>query len=369
MTLKFTAILLSSVLASASYAADEVTVAGTEIVVPSQAVIQRVVPDSFERAGKYRVRRAALESRLKSFEGKKLKEFTSEIFAGMLTEAIDVAKLGFHVAERLPELTDSIHQDLSALESTLESRNALISWRDLRALTQAVDMYRTPYWKEFQLDMEDLLRKANLQPQVFSAHRYVLKNHEGWKNIEGGWNNFERFSLYEHYSAIEKCSDGLNELIKNKFNEDGEESIANSYETFQKALRDRGMALVYDLSDQRYESDHPRFKIEKWMKAKMKHITLDIFEYGMFKSDHLVFGREKVSRYLEDGTAQNEWYVFNSDWLCINSVRFVERKEVRDDSIEFKPEVKIQDVYEELKTNLENSIQAALEETFEWLTQ
>jgi hypothetical protein len=92
MTLKITALLLSSVLASASYASEGVERSPTEIAVPQQGVIQKAVPDNFERAGEYRTRRASLESQLKSMEGKKLKEFTPEIFADMLTEAVGVAR-------------------------------------------------------------------------------------------------------------------------------------------------------------------------------------------------------------------------------------------------------------------------------------
>ena len=83
MTLKITTVLLSSVLASASYASEGVERSPTEIAVPQQGVIQKAVPDNFEGAGEYRTRRASLESQLKSMEGKKLKEFTPEIFANL----------------------------------------------------------------------------------------------------------------------------------------------------------------------------------------------------------------------------------------------------------------------------------------------
>jgi hypothetical protein len=71
MTLKITTVLLSSVLASASYASEGVERSPTEIAVPQQGVIQKAAPDNF---------------------------------AKMLSEAVGVARLGLEIFGRLSTL-------------------------------------------------------------------------------------------------------------------------------------------------------------------------------------------------------------------------------------------------------------------------
>lgn len=161
MTLKITAVLLSSVLASASYASEGGEVMAMETIQPTSRIVHalpKTIPDSFEGVGEYRARRAALESRLKSFEGQKLKVFTPEIFAEMLAEGVSIAELGIDIFGRLPAIAAKINQQLSELGTKIASKNATIPWRELLLLIQEVDMCRKPYWNEFKFDMDDIFR-------------------------------------------------------------------------------------------------------------------------------------------------------------------------------------------------------------------
>jgi len=133
--------------------------------------LRKTIPDSFEGAGEYRSRRAALECRLQSMQGKKLKEFTPpEVFAKMLAEGVSVAELGMDIFGRLPAIAAKINQQLSELGTKIASKNAAVPWRELLLLIQEVDMCRKPYWNEFKFDMDDIFRGVELQPQVVLAH-------------------------------------------------------------------------------------------------------------------------------------------------------------------------------------------------------
>lgn len=189
MRLKFSALLLSSILASVSYGAEINEAAGVETV--QHVISQKVVPDGFEGTGEYRSRRAALESRLHSFQGQKLKVFTPEIFAEMLEEGVQITELGLHIFEKLPTIAGQINERLASLESRIKSKNALITWRELAALMQEIKGFPEYYWNEFKFDMGHALRSSELQPQVVAAHENTLSQSERWIKVNSRASNLD----------------------------------------------------------------------------------------------------------------------------------------------------------------------------------
>lgn len=216
MKLKFSVALLSSVLVAVSYAADAVEHSSAELAVTAQhGISEKVVPDSFEGAAEYRSRKAALESQLQSMAGKKLKEFTPEVFATMLEDGIQIAQLGLNIFDRLPEIAGQINQRLVKLESRVQSKNALIPWRELVALMHEIKGYPKGYWDEFKFDMDFVLRSVELQPQVVAAHGYTLSQNEHWSEVSSRAGHVALpFELMTKYEELQYCiGESINQSI------------------------------------------------------------------------------------------------------------------------------------------------------------
>lgn len=238
MKLKLTAALLSSVLTSASYAADGVV--ATEVEVVQRATPQKAVPDCFEGAGEYRERRATLERQLKSMEGKKLKEFTPEIFDSMLTEAIGIASLGLDIFGKLQNIEAQINEQLKVFIERIKSFNALISWRDLFDLAQLYPVYTSEYWNEFVFEFNDILAKADLQAQVKAAHEYTLQHSQEWNKIRKQRSHFSGWSTYNELKNAYQST--LTRLIKHKLLEEKTDSILSVFPCFLEEIQKRGVA-------------------------------------------------------------------------------------------------------------------------------
>ena len=361
MRLKFTAILLSSVLVSVSYGAEINEAAGVETV--QHVISQKVVPDSFEGVGEYcfksiaefRSRRAAVESKLHSFQGQGLEVFTPEIFAEVLEEGIQIAELGLYIFEKLPTVQGHINERLTSLESRMKSENDLISWRELAALIREIKGYPDVYWDEFKLDIEQALRSSKLQPQVFAAHAYTLNQSERWVDVNNKVMNIDfRLDLKTEYGhLIYRINESMAPLLTHKFAEENE-SIVRAVELTCAALEKRGVIFQYDL--------RANLSVSEWI----------------FQS----FLKREIVVKLDELVLRRNLYINGDDhlseWICVvqvrNEFRIEDAKVNTDDGfVKFVPsysprtEPGSKQTVREIRTKVESVIQTALDETFAWL--
>ncbi|QOL19647.1 hypothetical protein [Candidatus Bodocaedibacter vickermanii] len=363
MRLKFTAILLSSVLAFVSYGAEINEAAGVETV--QYAVHQKVVPDSFEGTAEYRSRRAVLESRLHSFQGKKLKVFTPEIFAEMLEEGVQIAELGLHIFEKLPTIAGQINQRLTSLESRVKAKNALISWRELAALMQEIKGFPEHYWNEFKFDMGHALRNCELQSQVVAAHGYTLNQSERWTEVNSRASNLDfSYNLTTEYAWVQhSLVQSIDQLVEHKFAEESDESIARAVELICAALERNGVAFKYGRFNAFKYLEPSSERVSKWISQNFlsEEITIDL--------DDLLIHKNLLSHYVKNLELLSEWcVVIVRCGDCIESTKTdAAYGLIGSDYVELQKDLNPHQVYTEIRTKVESIVQTALDETFAWL--
>ena len=362
--------LLSSVLASFSFASDVAEPSGSIAGKTASAhfeVFSKVVPDSFEGAGEYRLRRAELESQLATMKGQKLKVFTPEIFAGMLEEGIRIAQLGLQIFEKLPTIAGQINEHLLNLESRIQSKNALISWWELVSLRRELDSYPENYWNEFKFDIHTVLQGADLLRQVFVAHEYTLRNSDSWRGVIQAWQNVPASNRHQYVYKVDACKDVLGELVKHKFEEERDESIARAVDFFRARLSVRDIGIRFDISHKKFCDNDPKDGFEKWLKGKVLNESMVFFNDGIFRIHDFVVKRELLASYVNASSELTEWIGFNESYSKMENTKFYEDRLSNGESIELQSDLTMSSVYAEVRAKVETVIQAALKETFEWL--
>ncbi len=368
MKLKFTAVLLSSVLASFSFASDVAEPSGSIAGKTASAhmeVFSKVVPYSFESAGEYRLRRAKLESQLATMKGQKLKVFTPEIFSGMLEEGIQIAQLGLQIFEKLPTIAGQINERLANLESRIQSKNALISWRELVSLRRELESYPENYWNEFKFDIEHALRSSELQPQVVAAHRYTLSQSERWTEVNSRVINIALpfYLMTEYESLIYRLGKSIDQLVKHKFAEESDESIARAVELICAALERNGVVFKYGRFNAFKYLEPSSERVSKWIFQNFlsEEITVDLVD--------LLIHKNLLSQYVKNLELLSEWCVLTVRYDdCIETTKIDPAHGlIGSDYVEIQEDLNSLQVYTEVKTKVELVIQSALDETFAWL--
>lgn len=370
MKLKLSVVLLSSVLASVSFASDIAVTGGAiseQAASTQMEVFSKVVSDSFEGAGEYRARRAALESRLQSFQGQKLKVFTPEIFAGMLEEGIRIAELGLQIFKKLPTIAGQINERLTNLESRIKSKNALISWRELVSLGGELDSYPVNYWNEFKFDMSFALRSGELQSQVVAAHEYTLTNNERWRGVVRAWENISVCNMGEYVYKVDNNKVVFGKLVEHKFAEENDESLFRAVDFFRAKLSVRDIGIIFDISHKKFCNNNPKDAFEKWLREKVLNKSMVLFNDGIFRITDFVVKRDLLVEYVQEFSGLSEWIGFNEYASKLESTNFYEERLVNGEPLELKHGIEMQTVYQEFKTKVEICVQTALDETFEWL--
>lgn len=371
MILKFSAVLLSSVLASASFACDVTDPGALVAEQTTQAQVQissKLIPDAFEGAGEYRSRRVAFESRLQLFQGQRLKVFTPEIFAGMLEEGIQIAELGLHIFEKLPTIFVQINSGLFNFESRIKSKNALISWRELVLLAAEYKKYPASYWEEFKFDIGNALQNSNLQPQVVAAHEYTLNQSERWNEIKNRamWLNLEYDVISDYQDLIYRIGDVLDQLVEYKFREEHEDSIVAAVQKFRENLRATNKFVVLNdvyifptICPKDFD-DH----LESLLKKKIsgEKICLD------YLVDHIAIHRSIVAEYAQDPNSLSEWCSILESFQKIDSYIGIENnRPLMSRSVTLKEGVSHQNLVQMLRQELLSIVQTAIDKTFAWL--
>jgi predicted component of type VI protein secretion system len=367
MKIKFTDLLLSSVLASTSYASSDLKESAGAKVEQSAGKVVRVfpktIPDTFEGVGDYRACRSDLESLLQSFQGQKLKVFAPEVFAGMIDEGVQIAELGLQIFERLPTIARQVNERLADFESRIKSKNALISWGELADLVQESKEYPQNYWDEFKFDMEVALRSATLQPQVVAAHEYALNQSERWREIEVKLSNLKFANSHEVYLYGHKywtCVDKVRMLTEHKMLEDSD-TLDKANKFFRSQLRSKGVAFSYDLSSYKTAYVDPYRLFIGWLTDQILMRDFNI----SFNSGSILIHRNFLASYAQNPESLSEWCLLD---YGVHSTRIAQDDDVRrEDLIALKAGLEHESVKDEVKKNITHKVQAALDETFEWL--
>jgi hypothetical protein len=309
MNNKITVFLLSILMTSVIQASSEIDRAcDTKVQQKQNQQIEQAVPDDFERAGEYRVRRATLESQLTSMQGKKLKEFTPEIFAGMLAEAVEIAKLGVNIFEKLTTIAPRINQQLKTFTARMNSYNALIPWSDLFDLTRLYSVYNRGYWLEFVFEFSKTVGAAKLQEQVKAAHMHFLEQNPDWLGVVESYKRLS-FNGESEYNILRYTYQNTTaRLVRYKIEEEKTDTVLKVFPSLLNEAKKRGVVFRYALETSFDPADMssscaPIYKMMEWLERKVLGLTI-VVDRSLW-----CFHRDLVQSYVkEPENLKAEWY-------------------------------------------------------------
>lgn len=368
MKIKLTALLISTIFASANQASRDIEQAcGADRLRPCVQQTEGVVPDSFSCVREYRLRKADLEVRLDVLKDVKLKVFTPQVFSEMLKEAVEIANLGFCIYESLPQIASNINIQLHELETKIKTKNALVSWKKLRELIERVERFNLMYWKEFEFDFERTLDSAGLQPQVLRAHQSALFESQAWMGIKDKRScaHVSQAFTSEYCQRSKSCKDLVAQLTTDKFNEERDDSIVEALGIFREKLSLKNIRLVYDIAPSC--QDDPKVGLERFLSSRMNGARETLIEFGRLRIYDFVVHRDEMAEYVADLSAISEWVGLFDYAQRLEQTKLYDERLVTYTQLPLKEGVEMKGAYLTQLALLEQNIQASLDETFEWL--
>lgn len=319
----------------------------------------------------FRARRAALESRLSEIGGEKLKVFTPQIFAEMLSEGIAIGYLGLEILEKLPELISEYNQRLKNLESRIKSKNALIPWRELKSFYDEFSKYKDNFWNEFVFDFDQLVRQSSMQSQVKAAHEQTLSESKEFSEFCSQLRSrgaIPESLRNEFVNLCYSCKDKLNRLLQFKFSEEIEDTLREAVKLFKRKISAQNVALLSDVYPNGYFRSYPGVYIERYLEQFFTTGQLpSVFEVAGFKLDDFVIGKEKIAEYVSSLENLSDWMGLSNYAKSIYELTQNYERIEWTSPIVLKEGVDMDFALSEQIESLERTINAALVETFAWL--
>jgi hypothetical protein len=367
LKIKLTALLLSTIFASVNQASSDIEQACVaDLLGPYVQQTESIVPDSFSCVREYRSRKADLELWLGVLKDAKLKVFTPQVFSEMLKEAVEIANLGFCIYEALPQIATNINTQIQELETKIKTKNALITWKELRELIKRVESFKPLYWKEFEFNFEDKLYSAGLQPQVLRTHQSALSESQAWVGIKDKYSYAQvSWALTSEYSKrLESCKDLVAQLTTDKFNEEREDSIAAAVGVFREKL---AMTQKYVVLHDVYNLGRYHCFLETdslvWGLLRCKLYNEDI-DSGL---QNFGIHRDAFREHAESFGSLSEWCFLGGGEVPNYFVGADGPEPITFLRIELKNHGSSSVVAKEIREEMLPFLQTSLDETFEWL--